>query len=85
VVDIKLPPALGFTKVDPVRRLVAGSAKARDFDKGFDQDGTVSFAEGCASLFFACDFRQQNLASSHAQHFDSRYRRLRFFLRFLFF
>lgn len=44
VLDIELAPALGLTEVDPVRRLVAGSTKARGLDEGLDQDRMISVA-----------------------------------------
>jgi hypothetical protein len=44
VLEIELTPALGFAEIDPVRRFVTGSTKARNFDKGFEQRRTVSVA-----------------------------------------
>ena len=44
VIDVELAPALGLSEINPVCGLVAGPAKARGLDEGFQKDGTVVVA-----------------------------------------
>ena len=44
VVAIKFSAALGLSDMDPIGRLVTGSAEAGLFDKGFEQDGLIAIA-----------------------------------------
>ncbi len=42
VLFFQLSPSLCFAETDPVSGFVAGSAKARSFDKGFCHDRTIT-------------------------------------------
>ena len=44
VMPAQFAPALSFSKIDPVRCLVAGPREARDLDKGLKKHRTISIA-----------------------------------------